>query len=963
MPKKIHGKPVDEAKWEKAKEAAAREGRGDDYAYVMGVYKRMAGISKARLVIFLETLRKGAPLPIGTRKIHGFGTKHAQWVRKDANGKWVYDGMVTPADVKAYEDEQARKKRLGKMKDNMEKKKKEEEEKRKSGQASPVSSDRPSDAELDKAPKKHQLYWREASDDARDLCDITGVLCLNKEAEEYVSKNLDNIFKMTKEQQTEFGKIAPDIPMGSDGKWLEDPLFLEEVQAKMEEFLAEAKTAAYKKRVTEYVQKNWYGYNQGAIDAAVDREVEESQVVAQRWINLLKAQENDKRLLEKLGELDYSLRGTQSLDRLPGALVSTIIPGAELLAVTERWRDVYKDLPSKVQEFFTVLGIDDVVYNSHQHWDSETYTSFVMGALHPDYGEKVIKPWLEKYGKVANTGWSGSSYSGPVKQYSYDDLKAAGESLRKKYPAISAFLQKYVVVPDSAYSVDSWLQSRDYVELGAVARGNGVSKKVHLNPEATWRDIANDLKSMMRAKTVKWNNGINVSYPNTGGYVGKGMEYFDSIIDAGRTLGKYPINEKSTMQAVKNLFTPYRDAMSLEMYSLVDLDNGLERICTGAVRDSDRRYSNSVVNFDVRFKDYGDAMPGSMGLVKYYMGKKMSTAVRPSTRRWRSSSKGYGGWKKDRSGTAIEFGKTDESVRKNLLRGKFHTTVASVSEYHRYNAQYVQGVAAASLMYAVGANWNVRSLAKKSRVIPEWSWGRLKPHAPNNPVKKDQLMLGSDAYHTAIKGIRTEQLAISMGMKTKGNRTMPTIVLKGKGDSGKKEWMDKIKADWSHQSSGYSSDRLQVNAVMEVMYHDYYGDYKAIENAKDNQQYLYHGTDFQAGASIIKGGMRVGSAKNGRLLGDGIYFAKSSSKSAQYVAGTFSRSGSGVMLQCRTSMGKVSPGDHVRERDDSQWDTIYGKKGMSMSYTGVGNPLQHDEWCVRNPKAIVPVAWVDVSFK
>ena len=41
MPKTINGKPVDEAKWKKAKALARKEGHANDYAYIMGIYKKM----------------------------------------------------------------------------------------------------------------------------------------------------------------------------------------------------------------------------------------------------------------------------------------------------------------------------------------------------------------------------------------------------------------------------------------------------------------------------------------------------------------------------------------------------------------------------------------------------------------------------------------------------------------------------------------------------------------------------------------------------------------------------------------------------------------------------------------------------------------------------------------------------------------------------------------------------------
>lgn len=44
MPKTIHGRPVDEEKWDKAKKLAAEEGRYGDWEYTMGIYKRLVGM-------------------------------------------------------------------------------------------------------------------------------------------------------------------------------------------------------------------------------------------------------------------------------------------------------------------------------------------------------------------------------------------------------------------------------------------------------------------------------------------------------------------------------------------------------------------------------------------------------------------------------------------------------------------------------------------------------------------------------------------------------------------------------------------------------------------------------------------------------------------------------------------------------------------------------------------------------
>ena len=44
---KILGQPIDEDKWERAKQRAEEEGHGGEYDYIMGIYKRMMGLNKS----------------------------------------------------------------------------------------------------------------------------------------------------------------------------------------------------------------------------------------------------------------------------------------------------------------------------------------------------------------------------------------------------------------------------------------------------------------------------------------------------------------------------------------------------------------------------------------------------------------------------------------------------------------------------------------------------------------------------------------------------------------------------------------------------------------------------------------------------------------------------------------------------------------------------------------------------
>jgi len=65
---KILGKPIDEGKWERAKERAAEEGHDGDYAYVMEIYKRMTHSGEFKPDHVADRAKKGQSLPDWKKK-------------------------------------------------------------------------------------------------------------------------------------------------------------------------------------------------------------------------------------------------------------------------------------------------------------------------------------------------------------------------------------------------------------------------------------------------------------------------------------------------------------------------------------------------------------------------------------------------------------------------------------------------------------------------------------------------------------------------------------------------------------------------------------------------------------------------------------------------------------------------------------------------------------------------------
>lgn len=87
MPKTIHGKPVNEAKWKKAKTQAAKEGHAGEYDYVMGIYKKMVGMK-------------------AEQKSYVFRTDQVDYqvVETKSGKKFFVTGYISTSDIDIYND-------------------------------------------------------------------------------------------------------------------------------------------------------------------------------------------------------------------------------------------------------------------------------------------------------------------------------------------------------------------------------------------------------------------------------------------------------------------------------------------------------------------------------------------------------------------------------------------------------------------------------------------------------------------------------------------------------------------------------------------------------------------------------------------------------------------------------------------------------------------------------------------
>jgi hypothetical protein len=152
---------------------------------------------------------------------------------------------------------------------------------------------------------------------------------------------------------------------------------------------------------------------------------------------------------------------------------------------------------------------------------------------------------------------------------------------------------------------------------------------------------------------------------------------------------------------------------------------------------------------------------------------------------------------------------------------------------------------------------------------------------------------------------------------------------------------------WDHGSHG--GFKGKVNSTYAIVTD------RTPKRTSSNIKTLYHGTDYFACGCIIQGGFKVmASAKTGRMLGNGIYFADVANKVAQYVTGGWSRGrGSGIVLVCEVDLGNMLVLDGTNSHLQRTWmnngyDSVYWPKRGSGGRVGGAN----SEYCVADVKRI-----------
>lgn len=233
--------------------------------------------------------------------------------------------------------------------------------------------------------------------------------------------------------------------------------------------------------------------------------------------------------------------------------------------------------------------------------------------------------------------------------------------------------------------------------------------------------------------------------------------------------------------------------------------------------------------------------------------------------------------------------------------------------------------------------------------------GMFKPSLTKGGKSAKDALMDKYAERQAILDAYGGVTAVGTGSQYSENNEIRCKVSKV-SDKKAKEITDKIAADWDKQSHGRM--KYRIKGVYEVSglaaekdfnkIKKQHSQYKGVKSGgKDcSSDLFYHGTGSMATSLILghSGEFKIVKAKVGRMLGDGIYLADKSSKSAQYIGDAgYSRSGiSGSLMVVEASLGDTL---HRRTSQGYNHDTVFA---------GKTDGLLNNEWCVHDTHAVIP---------
>jgi len=798
-----------------------------------------------------------------------------------------------------------------------------------------------------------------APQDAKDCADVIGVLPLGVSATNYVKDNLQSIFKTTKMDASYLKGVNTFAPLGGLGAWLVDDDF----------------TTQAEKDVKEIV-KDLEDPNSGLKG---DKGVHED---AKEWQQALTAINNDKKnlapILEFIGEenpkgakfhgLPSNMASVPMAYATPSIMLSHILPVDVLqhvLASGRSWHNVNRKFTEGnelstlksptflrtqdediLKPLLTGMGISEKLWNRRaMNWDQNTFTALLLACMFPDeYGE-VVKQWLEPtelprdpsetYTTVIGGQGNDIGHQDPSKswyhqdrsidnevRWTIEDFRKASEFIKSEYSKEWYFLHKYFGVdlkalkqygdPGERYA--GWRRAKH--DSGQVDGDNEpfistIKHSLRLTKDIVGADTF--LKDLDAVPISKHFQGKD----DEGGELTE-KQIRSNVRTATKDLQDFCAKHSLPEPGIQELFSP----TSVLTHFTSKLSHEVKQ----------RVYFHVGSAFDVEvaqnYVRYGHskAVPGTDTGPRYEQAPVMFKVEKSV------STGGYRGRSSYRENVSVNpvYGKD------TALRGILRSAWDNMNHAHR----------ASDINFTLGANYHARKMLKQRRSSIPITW-------PIPRISATTPVMTEDLFKKRITDTRESLVIKQITRRGKGVvQGSPDVVL---SDVPKAEY-DRIvkKVQDDHDRNQHGNFRIKVNGVykitdsrMEPMYQE------AAKKYGNEKKELYHGTSFKSGTPIIRGGYLIikGKTASGRrvwrAMGDGIYLADRSSKSAQYIGGDFSHHTRGVLFLNDAAMGTVTENQY-----DNTAQTVFGAKGTRW---------KNNEWAIRDPKAVIPRYWIDVE--
>ena len=162
-----------------------------------------------------------------------------------------------------------------------------------------------------------------------------------------------------------------------------------------------------------------------------------------------------------------------------------------------------------------------------------------------------------------------------------------------------------------------------------------------------------------------------------------------------------------------------------------------------------------------------------------------------------------------------------------------------------------------------------------------------------------------------------------------------------------KYWQDVEDAINRNKKSG---TKYIIEELYSISWHSKPFPWSWTKQFKPNRRFFFHGTSKQSIQNILDNGFTVGTAKNGRMLGDGVYITYHSNKGRNYAPEDYILS---TMIYAPKTL-VVSPNEKLDlTLIDSLSKAVDAIEVRTNSIVGSWTMKNH-EICVFNPKRVVP---------